>query len=397
MRVALLTSFFPPDAQTGIARYVEDLAFGLVAQGMDVTVIAVGSNETKIENRQHFKVYWIPGRSREKKSIFPSIDLLRLSYKIWVILKKLHSKRPFDLIEYPNTDSTGCISILLGLPSPRPQYVIRLSSPMSVNPRKGTLPRLNGLLEFWQARLSDAYLSHSLANLKICEKIYRLQRQKPKQVILLGLQQNKNIVSKSSTIDGKLGILFLGHMESRKGFDVLASAWPNIVANVPNAYMVVAGADRPCKQGESFYQWAIRDMPPSALARLKYHGIVSSEFRDTLYQNAYLCVMPSRYESFGLVILEAMQYGLPTVGTNVGGIPEVIDNGKTGVLVPPDDPDALSNAIINLCQDHDRYNRIKHSLEKECAERFSIDRVAEQTHQFYSKLCVNNNANNRCE
>ncbi|MFT5728357.1 MAG: glycogen(starch) synthase [Desulforhopalus sp.] len=386
MRIALLTSFFPPDAQTGIARYVEDLAFSLIAKGIDVTVIAAGSNTFKVEQRGHLTIYWVTGLRRKKQNFLPSIGFLKVSFKMRNILKKLHNKKPFDIIEYPNTEFTGILSILFGITLPRPHYIVRMASPMSVNPKKRFLPRVNGLLESWQAKLSDGYISHSLANLKVCDKIYQLPKSKPRQVIPLGLPQECFFAANHQPPCKKILILFLGHMERRKGFDVLASAWPIIATALPQTHLVVAGIDRPCEHGDSFFRWATRNMPPNALARMRYYGMVDSDLRDTLYNDAYICVVPSRYESFGLILLEAMRYRLPTVSSNVGGIPEVITDGQTGVLVPPNDHIALSNAIINLCQDNHLYNRIKDSLEKEFTDRFTIDRVAEQTHQFYNSL-----------
>lgn len=386
MRIALLTSFFPPDVQYGIARYVEDLAFGLIARGMDVTVIASGSNSKKVEQRGHLKIYWIPGCRGEKRGLLiPSIHFLQTSFKMRSILKKLHAKNPFDIIEYPNTEFNGLISLFLGLPSHRLLYVIRMASPRSITPKMRTLPRLSDFLEYWQAKLSDAYISHSRANLKICENSYRIPKHRPSRVILLGLPNKKRTQTSRST-NGKLNIFFLGRMNRRKGFDVLASAWPRIATQVPEAHLVVAGEDLPCEHGDSFFQWAIKDMPSNARKKLQYHGIVSSEFRDTLYQEAYICVMPSRYESFGLVLLETMQYRLPTVSTKVGGIPEVIQDGKTGVLVSPDDPIALGEAVIKLLQDPILHKKISRSTEKELKNRFSIERVAEETDEFYRSL-----------
>jgi len=386
MRIALLTSFFPPDTQSGIARYVEDLAYALIERGLDITVIAAGSSKC-VEQRGKLIIYWVPSfRNTKQNFLFPAFRYLLTSFRMWKILRVLHTKKPFDIIEAPNTESNGIASLILGLPSPKPLFVNRMSSPKSIFPKKSFLPRVSHLLENCQAKLATGYLSNSQENLIICEKAYKIINEKPRKVILHGLPTKKILHKVPPTLKTKLNILFLGRMELRKGFDILASAWPYIVAEVPEANLIVAGEDLPYQQGNSFFQWAIRDMPLYARDKLEYHGIISSEYRDSLYRESYLCVMPSRYESFGLVLIETMQYGLPVVSTKVGGIPEVIQNGKTGLLVPQDDPESLSKAVIQLLKDPALYQKIRNNLADEFQKRFTIERVAEHTEAFYLSL-----------
>jgi len=388
MRIALLTDFFPPDVHnSGIARYVEDLTDALIKRGLEVTVFAAQSTSNTIERRGLLTIYRVPGsRQSKKKRLFPSLNFLLTSYRIWRILKKNHAKKPFDIIEYPNTNSNGLVSLIFGLPAPRPHFVIRMASPRTISPKIGLFPVFNDILEQWQAKLSTAYLSHSHENFKICENAYRISKHKPRMVIHLGLPSKTIPLLKPSNPSVSFNVLFLGRMERRKGFDILALAWPRIAAAIPEAYCIVAGEDFPCEHGESFFQWAVKDMPLFARDRLEYHGMISSEHRDSLYREASVCVMPSRYESFGLVLIETMQYGLPIVSTKIGGIPEVIEHGKTGLLVPPDDPESLSDTVIQLLKNPLLYQEIRNSLANEFQKRFTIERVAEETEAFYLSL-----------
>jgi len=75
---------------------------------------------------------------------------------------------------------------------------------------------------------------------------------------------------------------------------------------------------------------------------------VTSEVREQLYKDCAILVVPSRYESFGMVFLEAMRYGTPVISCRAGGIPEVVEDGVTGILVPVEDVDKLALAIIDL-------------------------------------------------
>lgn len=388
MRIALLTSFFSPENEyDGIARYVEDLAFALIERGIDVIVIAAGENSAEEEQRGDLKIYRVANcRCKRRNLFFPSFHYLLTSFKMNRLLKRLHSKTPFDIIEYPNTRFNGIISLLLGLPSPSPIYVERMSSPRAINPKTGFKTSLTTLLETWQSRHSDALISNSRANLKTCEKIYHIPNHVPTAVIPHGIPPKKIDPPMSHSENNKLTIFFLGRMNRRKGFDVLAEAWPLIAEQVPEAQLIVAGEDLPCEHGDSFFHWSIKDMPTYARNRIHYHGKVSSKLRDTLYQEAYICVMPSRYESFGLVILEAMQYGVPTISSEVGGIPEVIENGKTGLLVPIENVMALSQATIKLLTNQSLYNQIKTTMREKIKHQFSSERVAAQTIEFYRIL-----------
>jgi hypothetical protein len=77
-------------------------------------------------------------------------------------------------------------------------------------------------------------------------------------------------------------------------------------------------------------------------------GRVSEDTLQTLYESCDLFVAPSLYESFGLIYLEAMNYAKPVIGCQAGGIPEVVDHGVTGLLVEPEAPAALAEAITSL-------------------------------------------------
>ena len=83
--------------------------------------------------------------------------------------------------------------------------------------------------------------------------------------------------------------------------------------------------------------------------------------------------VPSRHEGLGIVALEAMALGVPVVASNVGGLPEIIQDGTNGLLVPPDDADALGLAIVRLLADRDLARRLSDAARRTVRERFSAD------------------------
>lgn len=99
-----------------------------------------------------------------------------------------------------------------------------------------------------------------------------------------------------------------------------------------------------------------------------------------------LLVLPSLWEGFGLVLLEAMALQKPVVATGVSAIPEVVEDGVTGLLVPPADPAALACAILQLARDRERGREMGRRGRLRLEERFTLDRMAQETEQVYLSL-----------
>jgi len=99
-----------------------------------------------------------------------------------------------------------------------------------------------------------------------------------------------------------------------------------------------------------------------------------------------LLVLPSLWEGFGLVLLEAMAAGRPVVASAVGPIPEVVADGETGLLVPPEDPAALADAIVRVLLDADLAARLGGAGRRRVERFFGIERMVAQTDAVYQEL-----------
>lgn len=102
-------------------------------------------------------------------------------------------------------------------------------------------------------------------------------------------------------------------------------------------------------------------------------------------------VLPSVTEGLPLTILEAMAAGKPIVATRVGGIPEVIVDGKTGIIVPPKDPEAMAVALASLLGGREKMAKIGLAGQKLVKDKFTIDTMVERTMNLYSQLLDNHN------
>jgi alpha-maltose-1-phosphate synthase len=105
-----------------------------------------------------------------------------------------------------------------------------------------------------------------------------------------------------------------------------------------------------------------------------------------LMTHARVFAVPSIYEPLGIVNLEAMACGTAVVASRTGGIPEVVADGETGLLVPPDDPAALAEALNALLSDPDRAQVMGQAGRKRAVAEFGWQAIAAQTVSLYSKL-----------
>lgn len=119
----------------------------------------------------------------------------------------------------------------------------------------------------------------------------------------------------------------------------------------------------------------------------RFHFLGKRDDVPSLLRSATIAVVPSAWEeAFGLTVAEAMAAGLPLIATKVGGIPELVDPGQTGLLVPPNDPEGLSRAIATLVGDREMQDRFSTQARKAARERFSIERVATEIHAVVCEL-----------
>jgi glycosyltransferase involved in cell wall biosynthesis len=115
-------------------------------------------------------------------------------------------------------------------------------------------------------------------------------------------------------------------------------------------------------------------------------GPLSGDAIEPLRRSACVSVVASRYENFGLALVEALSFGCPTVATNTGGNPEILLDEKTGLLCAPDDPGALAAAVIALCNDPHRAAVLGEAGARDMAERLTPARVAALTWDYFESV-----------
>jgi glycosyltransferase involved in cell wall biosynthesis len=164
----------------------------------------------------------------------------------------------------------------------------------------------------------------------------------------------------------------LARLVPQKGLDVLLEAFARVP---PPARLVIAGAGtlRPVLEA--------RAVMPDLVGRVAFLGPRADSA--AVMAALDLFVLPSRWEGFGLVLLEAMAAGRAIVASRVSAIPEVVAEGETALLVPPDDPGALAAAIVALLDDPARRQAMGAAGRARVRQEFAPDRLVRATLDLY--------------
>ncbi|MGV2827680.1 glycosyltransferase family 4 protein [Myxosarcina sp. GI1(2024)] len=198
--------------------------------------------------------------------------------------------------------------------------------------------------------------------------------------------------SRLAIADDAKVIFYIGRFDPRKGIETLVravgqSGWKND----PRLRLIIGGGSRP---GRS--DGLERERIEALVAKLglegktDFLGRVSDGELPLYYAAADVCVVPSHYEPFGLVAIEAMASGTPVVASKVGGLQFTVVDGETGLLVPPQNIEAFAQAMARLLDNPRWRDTLAKNARKRVEERFSWEGVATQLNQLYLKLIEDN-------
>lgn len=182
-------------------------------------------------------------------------------------------------------------------------------------------------------------------------------------------------------------VLYVGRFDQRKGIETLVRAVDKSKFREDNLQLIIGGGSRP---GES--DGIERDRIEKIVNELgmsdftTFPGRLGNTNLHLYYAAADICVVPSHYEPFGLVTIEAMASGTPVVGSDVGGIQFTIVPEETGLLCPPKDEAAFAIAIDRILSNPEWRNQLGGNAKKRVEKMFSWDGVASQLSQLYTQL-----------
>jgi len=186
--------------------------------------------------------------------------------------------------------------------------------------------------------------------------------------------------------DDEIIVVSVGALHPDKGQEVFIKAAISVLRENPQRkmrFLCVGAAKQQTKEGNDYYESITKLIAESGFSS-QIIIVSSTDKIFDYYMMADLFVCPSFVESFPLAVLEAMAFKLPIVSTNVGGIPELIENHKQGILIPRKNPEILTKKIEFMLRNHKIALRMAEAAYNRCISEFNIEDVVQQ----YEKLLL---------
>ena len=385
MNICLISTRFPPEDGGGIGTYIFNLSKGLVELGNTVHIITATSHtDYTTEQEGSLLIHRLP------KKTFPLVEPyfpgLRWSTQIYQLIKKLHKFSPIELIEFPNWEASGIASqLLLDIPT-----VVRAHTPLfeilRINGREiGFGDKMACRFEEWSCRKAKQLVTSTRFHAKTISNEYNIDINYIR-ILSLGII-DKNPNDKVIKSQGNLfKILYVSRLEHRKGTLAFLRSIPYIHKQYQNIQVDIIGTDRAHAPGGIKFQQFFNENFSDYSEAVTFHGFVDDLMLDLFYKEADILVVPSVYESFGLIYVEAMMYGVPSVATVAGGIPEVITNGVDGFTIGINDCKQIAKCVIDLINDQVLLNTMRHAARETFKNNYDYLVMSKNTDQLYQKL-----------
>jgi glycosyltransferase involved in cell wall biosynthesis len=359
------------------------MAHGLARAGQRVSVVSLSDGPETVTRQGPVEVH----RVRRRPDWGRWKGLWRLN-RVWPgfawsaarRLRRIHAECPVDVVEAAECRADG-----LGVPllPRRPRFVVRLHTAwVFIDRMNGVVPDSRKRFIYFQEacalRSADLVTAPSRAVVDLTRTWVRLGRRKVRVV--------PNPVDTAAFRPGPEGraeeVLVVGRLEVNKGVLVMAEALPAILRRCPDVAVRFVGSDGVDAAGRSWRERLVERLGPGERERVHFERTTREELA-ARYRAAAVCVLPSLWENFPYALLEALSSGVPVVGTRTGGVPELIEDGVTGRVVPPGDAPALARAVGDLLDSLALRARMGAAARRRAEQRFSLEHVVPEMLELY--------------
>lgn len=383
MKILFINDYGFPEG--GVESYIENLKKILEKKGHQVRIF---SSDFHPEMR-HFNDY-------EFKSINTNSLLRFVPYTFnlnsYFSLKKVIKKYKPDIVHlhyFFYHTSPSILLLLKDIPTVMTLHAHELISPMGVHTNKickhsefGYCPNCVGIPNYFIEKFKRFlfYILSNRINTFIAPSKY--YEDLHKQFKLKNIKKVFNGISLFSfqKLNHNNCIAYVGRLTQEKGVQNLIKSIPLILKNIPNIKVYIVGS------GPYYNELLLLSQNLKIKKNIFFINKVERKKLLEYYVKAEVVIMPSIWaETFGLVGIEAMSVGRPIIGSNVGGIPEWLDDGKTGYLVEPGNPEQIAEKVIMLLSNRKLLEQMGKNARKR-AEQFSIEKHVEKLEKVYLEV-----------
>lgn len=396
MRIVLVSRGLPPRIDAGIARWTKLLAEGLARRGHEIHIITEAEKDEAVEYVDGIWIHSVSaaesGESVSLKYDLPG-NISSWAKRVWREVQYIKSFG-LDVMSFPIWDLEGIASIdddsIARVLSLHTSYA--LAKPFK--PEWTARPiyehfMVNRMIKGEKFALMNAPKILANSNAIVADMIDAYGIDFSDRVMLAphgttDLLENPELAPPPVDINSTapLKVLFVGRFEPRKGFDVAVGVAKYIAATQCNAEMTFVGGDLEEIQHHYAADYAALISNPA----LTFEGKVSRTGLDDLYRGCDVVLMPSRYESFGLVAIEGMSAGKPVIALAVGGLKEVVTDGRNGYSIEDDDQatDKCFARIAELAENRTLLAELAGRARIDFLDKFSVDAMAIAVEKVYA-------------
>lgn len=349
MRIAFLSQEHPSVGTSGgIGSYLSIIGPAMAARGHEVHVFVFTDESRSEKNERGVRLHVHPLRPirflRNRRSL--SITSLRVAAARAASRAVAEIEAP-DVIESPEWMAQ---SLLLNR-SLQDRTVVHLHTSIGLIARfsdhLGKDARLADLLETRTIRRASAITSPSQLLIDLERKRGNI-RTPTTRVIRMPIDLDRWQPAPGAPTESTL--LVVGRVEHRKGLDILVRAVHSLPESLRGTKIVALGRSSGLKDGRPYREW-LRSLAASKGVELECRDHVPRDELAAVYRSARALVVPSRFDSFSMVSLEALASGTPVICSSTCGIAEMIRGTEAGTIIPPQDPEALRDALIPYLED----------------------------------------------
>ena len=388
-RVLILSWEYPPLIEGGLARHVRKLSEALVDRGVEVHVLTRGGEESppdEMANGVHVHRVREPNRPRDLGEFVTWIE--RMNADMLAVGVELGDRWDFDLVHgHDWLVAAACDHLARRFGSP----LVTTIHATEHGRHQGWVDKhpqsyIHGV-ERWITNRSDRVITCSSYMREQVADIFAVDEERivvipngidPEDLPAAGEEELARLRGEFASPDERL-VLLIGRLVYEKGFQIALEAMPALIERVPGTRFLVAGSGT---HEEELRQQAT-DL--GLMEHGTFLGWIGDDVLHQLYRIADVCVVPSIYEPFGLVALEAMASGCPCIVADTGGLREVVPHGEVGLRFRTRDPVELGRMMERVLTDE----ALRDRLVAEAAEhvlRFDWDDVAAKTAEVYEDL-----------